>query len=181
MQEDVTSRISKARGLFLQLKKKVWKNWKISVGSKIRLLEPTVMRVIKYGPEGWGFEKTRDSLYVFQRNYLSIVLGSRLTDLISYSKLCKKCDSIPLSRAIIRERMRWMRWKDERLSLSFNHLGPNGKHIVPEQGENIVRKDLREMGTSLENVKREALNRSGWERSVRGYLGLRWLGDTVSQ
>ena len=43
--EDIKSRITKAQ--FSQLKK-VWKNRKISVQTKIRMLESTVMTVVKY-------------------------------------------------------------------------------------------------------------------------------------
>ena len=46
--EDVKSRIAKARGVFSQLKK-VWKNRKISLKTKIRIFEDTVMTVFKYG------------------------------------------------------------------------------------------------------------------------------------
>jgi len=41
--------------------------------------------------------------------------------------------------------------------------------------EDVIKKDLKEMRTSWEDVKREALNRLGWRRSVRCYVGLRWL------
>ena len=44
--EDVKSRIAKAQGVFSQLKK-VWKNRKISLQTKIRILEATVMTVVK--------------------------------------------------------------------------------------------------------------------------------------
>ena len=61
-----------------------------------------------------------DLLDDFDRNYLRIVLGTRLTDSISKNRLCKKCGSIPLSRPIMRERLRWLGqvlWtKDVRLS-----------------------------------------------------------------
>ena len=43
--EDVKYRIAKARGVFSQLKK-VWKNRKISLQIKIRILEATVMTVV---------------------------------------------------------------------------------------------------------------------------------------
>ena len=36
------------------------------------------------------------------------VLGTRLTGRISNSRLYEKCGSIPLSRAIMRERLRWL-------------------------------------------------------------------------
>ena len=45
--KDVKSRIAKAQGVFSQLKK-VWKNRKIRLPSKIRILKATVMTVVKY-------------------------------------------------------------------------------------------------------------------------------------
>jgi len=36
------------------------------------------------------------------------------------------------------------------------------------------------MGNTWEGVKREALNKLGWERSVRTWVGLKWLGAGVS-
>jgi hypothetical protein len=46
--------------------------------------------------------------------------------------------------------------------------------------EDIVRKDLREMGTSWESVKTEALSRLGWRRRVHSCVGLRWMGAIVN-
>ena len=46
--------------------------------------------------------------------------------------------------------------------------------------EDVVEKDFKEMGTSWEGVKREALNRLGWRRSVRSCVVLRRLGAAVS-
>jgi len=48
--EDVKITIAKSQGVFLQLKK-AWKNRKISLENKIRILEATVMTVVKYGSE----------------------------------------------------------------------------------------------------------------------------------
>jgi len=42
--------------------------------------------------------------------------------------------------------------------------------------EDVVRKDLREMGTLWESVKRKAFNRLGWRRKVRSCVGHRGLG-----
>jgi hypothetical protein len=106
--EDVKSRIAKAQGVFSQLKK-VWKNRKINLETKIRILEATVMTVVKYGSEAWALQKTdEDLLDVFQRNCLKTVLDSHLTDRISNNMLYDKCGSIPLSRAIMKKRLRWL-------------------------------------------------------------------------
>ena len=59
------------------------------------------MTVVKYGSEAWALQKAEeDLLNVFQRNCLRIVLGDRMNDRISNSRLYEKCGSIPLSRAI---------------------------------------------------------------------------------
>ena len=86
----------------------------------------------------------------------------------------------------MKERLRWLgqvlRRKDDRLpkivlsgqpskaTRKSDHLG----------WENVINKDLKEMGTSWEDVKREASNRPGWRRSERSRDGLRRLGAAVS-
>ena len=60
--------------------------------------------VVKYGSEALALRKAdEDLLDVFQRNCLWVVLGNRLTDRISSSRLYEKCGSIPVSRAIMRK------------------------------------------------------------------------------
>ena len=89
--EGVKSRIAKARGVFFTFKK-VWKSRKISLQTKIRILEATVMTVVKYGSEAWALRTAdEDLLDVFLRNCLRIVLGTRLTDRISNNRLNEKC------------------------------------------------------------------------------------------
>ena len=50
-------------------------------------------------------------------------------------------------------------------------------HLVWEA---VIKKYLKDMGTSWEGVKREALNRLGWRRSPRTCVGIRRLGAVVS-
>ena len=67
------------RVFFSQLKK-VWKNRKINLQNKIRILKAIVMTAVKYGSEAWALRKAdEDLLYVFKRNCSLIVLGTRLT------------------------------------------------------------------------------------------------------
>ena len=104
------------------------------------------------------------SYYYFYYSILS--MGTRLTDSISNSRLYE-IGSIPLSRAIMKERLRWLghvlRMKDDRLPkiVLFGQLsGATGKAGCPRLGwENVLNKDLKEMGTSWEGVKSKALNR----------------------
>ena len=99
-----------------------------------------------------------------------------------------KCGSIPLSKTMVRERLRWLghalRMNDDRLPkiFLFGELSrAKRKKARPRLGwEDVIKKDLKEMGVSWEGVKRGALNRLGCRRGLRSFVGLRWLGDVVS-
>ena len=147
------------------------------------------MTVVKYGSETWALrEAGEDLLDVFQRNCIRIVLPTCLTGRISHNTLYENCGSIPLSRAIMKERLRWLRhvlrMKDEKLPkiVLFGQLSKTrGKAGRPRLGwKDVTKKDLKEMGTSWEGIKRDALNRLGWRRSVRSCIGIRRLGAAVS-
>jgi hypothetical protein len=74
--------------------------------------------------------------------------------------------------------------KDDRLPkiVLFDQLSrAKRKAGRPRLGrDDVIKKDLNEMGTSWEVVKREALNRLGWRWSVRSCVSLRRLGVAVS-
>ena len=103
------------------------------------------MIVVKYDSEVGTLKADEDLLDVFQRNCLRrIVLGTRLTDPISNSRLYEKFRSIPLSRAITRERLRWLghvlQMKHARLPkifLSANCLRLNRKQVIRGWGERM--------------------------------------------
>ena len=88
----------------------------------------------------------------------------------------------------MKERLRWrshvLRMKDDRLPkivLFGQFSGAIRKAGRPcLRWEDVINKDLKEMGTSWEGVKREALSRLGLRRSVRSCVGLTRLGASVS-
>ena len=46
--------------------------------------------------------------------------------------------------------------------------------------EEVVKNELKKIGTSLECVNRKVLNKLGMKRSLRSSVGIRWLGAAVS-
>ena len=46
--------------------------------------------------------------------------------------------------------------------------------------EDVIKKDLQEIETSWEEVKKEALHRLRWSRSVHSCVGFMWLDAAVS-
>ena len=94
--------------------------------------------VVKYGSEAWALQKADENLLdVSQRNCLRIVLDIRLTYRILNSRLYEKCGSIPLSRAIMRERLRFIghvfQMKDNRLPKIFLFGQPSRVKRKPGQ------------------------------------------------
>ena len=102
---------------------------------------------------------------VFQRNCLRFCSGYP-TDWSYFKQLYEKFGLIPLSKAVMRESLRWLGYvlpmKDDRLrKIDFE-------------------KYMKEIGASWEGVKSAALNRLGWRRSAHSCVGLRWLGVALS-
>ena len=84
------------------------------------------------------------------------------------------------------ERVRWLGhvlWmKEDRLSKIVLFSEPS--NAKQKAGRlrlrwDVIKKDTKEMGTSWEGVKRRAMHRLGWKRSVRS-CGLRRLGAAGS-
>ena len=101
-----------------------------------------------------------DLLDVFQRNCQRIVLGTRLTDRISNSRLYEKCGSIPLSGAITKERLRWLghvlQMKDDRLPNIFLFGQPSRakrKAGRPRLGRRCHEERFKENGNFLAGCK----------------------------
>jgi len=87
----------------------------------------------------------------------------------------------------MKERLGWqghiLRMKDDRLPKIVLFGRPSRdkrKTDRPNLGwEDVINKDLKEMRTSWESVKKEALNRLGWRKNVCSCVGLRHLGAAV--
>ena len=52
--EDIRCKNSEGSGCFFFTLKKVWKNLRIIMQTKIRILEARVMTFVKYGSEAWA-------------------------------------------------------------------------------------------------------------------------------
>jgi hypothetical protein len=80
---NLNNRIAQACVFFSQ-SKKVGRNRNISLRTKIRIVEPTVMIMVKLCSETGALQKAEDDILNFsEKNCLKIVLGTRLTDCMS--------------------------------------------------------------------------------------------------
>ena len=94
--------------------------------------------------------------------------------------------SVLLFKAMMRERLIWLGhvlWmNDDRLPkiVLFDQPSRANRKVDRPRWKDVIKKDLRKMGTSWDGVKREALNRLGWRRSLYSCVGLKRLGGGVS-
>ena len=144
------------------------------------------MKVVKYESEAWALQNTDEGLLdVFQRYCLRIVLCAWLTDRISNSRLYEKFGSTPFSTKIMKERMVMARSADEGWQIPEDCPYGQPYRAKWKAGhrrlgwEDLAKKDLKEIGSSWEDIKREALITLGWRRSVRSCIGLRRLGARI--
>ena len=78
--EDVTSRIGKARGAFIMLKK-VWTSKEISTETKMRIFNSNVKSVLFYGCKTWKTTgKVQRRLQTFLNTCLRRIFGIRWSD-----------------------------------------------------------------------------------------------------
>ena len=89
---------------------------------------------------------------------------------------------------MIREKLTWSenvwRMKGDRLSkiVAFGQPSRAKRKKGPLRlgWEDVIKKDLQEIETSWEGVKKEALHRLRWSRSVHSCVGFMWLDAAVS-
>ena len=93
------SRLSKARGAFNKLKKKIWVSNNISRKTNLRLYNTLIVLVLLYGSETWEMNKGDDkAVNVFHNRSLRKILRQiRMQDHISAKELLERADMKPLS------------------------------------------------------------------------------------
>ncbi|CAH8875279.1 unnamed protein product [Trichobilharzia szidati] len=106
--EDVKSRIGKARNTFINLKP-IWKYSSLSINNKIRIFNTNVKSVLLYGSETWRVTKSIfNRLQTFINNRLRSILKIRWPERITNKKLWGQTKQEPIAQQICRRKWRWI-------------------------------------------------------------------------
>ena len=173
-EEDVKSRIGKARRAFMQLGN-VWKSGSLSNNTKLRLFNTNVKSVLLYGSETWRLTKgTSNKLQTFVNSCLRKILRIHYPDTIRNEDLWRQTRQTKIDTEIKRRRWRWightLRKPPTNItnqSLQWNPQGSRSRGRPRNTWKREVEAELREMESNWHDVRRLAQDRTRW----RGFVG----------
>ena len=167
--QEVNLRIDKAAGVFSKLGK-LWNSKKISLPVKTRLYEALVLSTLLNSAELWPvsviqMKKLEAAHHRWQRRILGISWKDKVTN-----EKVREATTLPKLEDIIRcRRLRWLghlsRMDHHRLprqALTWEPKGFRRRPGRPRQNwKDVIKKDLRKMGISWDEVEEAALRRTG--------------------
>ena len=179
--KDLRSRVSKARGAFIRLKK-IWSSNSITKRTKLKLYRTLVMPVLLYGCETWKMNKGDNKVVdVFQNRCLRRILRIHWQDHVSTKDLLERSEMKPLS-----EEVKLRRWKmighilrqdhnnDCNIALTWAPEGKRRKGRPKTTWRRTVEKERQEGGwKSWSEVRTAAADREKWKRSVKALCATR--------
>ena len=146
--EDVTSRIGKAKGAFIMLKK-VWTSEEISTETKMRIFNSNVKSVLFYETTG----KVQRRLQTFLNTCLRRIFGIRWSDRERNEVLWERAGQEPVSKQILKRNWSWI------------------GHILRKPPNNTTRQALR---WNPQGKRKRGRLRNSWRRSTETGNLLEW-------
>ncbi|KAI8493291.1 hypothetical protein Bbelb_292950 [Branchiostoma belcheri] len=185
---EISTRIGKAASVMSKLNKRVWENRNLTMNTKLKVYQTSVLSTLLYGSETWTtYAKQEAKLNAYHMRCLRRILGIKCQDKVSNTEVLDRLKSRTLFVMISERRLRWL-----------GHVRLLGKGRIPkdllygqlESGSRPVRRprlryrdvckrDLDSAGISVDSWKELALNRSDWKHSVKA--GVRDANITRSQ
>ncbi|CAH4036136.1 unnamed protein product [Pieris brassicae] len=172
-EEDITSRIAKARATFAQLRP-IWQSRMLTRRIKVKIFGSNVKSVLLYECETWKVTKhISHRLQVFVNRCLRRILNIYWPEKISNEQLWERCRETPISQQIKRRKWNWI---GHTLRRDLNHIpkqaldwNPQGKRKRgrPKQTwRRTVADEAKRAGKTWSEVKHEAQDRTRWRLTV---------------
>ncbi|CAG9138064.1 unnamed protein product [Plutella xylostella] len=168
--EDIESRIKKAKAAFAQLKP-VWDSNVLTRRIKISLFDSIVKSVLLFGCETWRVTKgLTNKLQVFVNKSLRSILRVFWPKTIRNEDLWKLCRQSPIGKEIAKRKWRWIghtvrRGATNAANVAFDWRPPNGKRSrgrPVQTWRRSVENELRAAGLSWSEAKSTAEDRRKW-------------------
>ncbi|CAG9112518.1 unnamed protein product [Plutella xylostella] len=172
--EDIESRIKKAKAAFAQLKP-VWDSNVLTRRIKISLFDSIVKSVLLFGCETWRVTKgLTNKLQVFVNKSLRSILRVFWPKTIRNEDLWKLCRQSPIGKEIAKRKWRWIghtvrRGATNAATIAFDWRPPNGKRSrgrPVQTWRRSVENELRAAGLSWSEAKSTAEDRRKWRTLV---------------
>jgi hypothetical protein len=168
--KDVTSRVSKARSVFVRLSK-IWRSSSTTTETKLKIFSSMVKPVLLYGCESWTVtEGIRHKLQVFINRCLRTVLKIWWPRTITNEELWMKTGQVEIAHEIRKRKLGWMghtlRKDDKEICKRALYWNPIGRRKIGRPKETWKRSTLRETNKSVAEMGYIARDRNEWRKFV---------------
>lgn len=172
-EDDITSRIAKARATFAQLRP-VWQSRKLTRRVKLKIFGSNVKSVLLYGCETWKVTKAiSHQLQVVVNRFLRRILGIHWPEKISNDNLRELCQEAPIDHQIKRRKWNWIghtlrRGPDHvpKQALDWNPQGKRKRGRPKQTWRRSVFDEAKRIGKTWSEIKRDAQDRPTWRVTV---------------
>ena len=148
-QEDIKSRLGKARGVFRSMDR-IWKSTQYSTKTKTRLYQSCIISTLLYGSECWRITETDlNKLRAFHTTCLRRILRIYWPMKVSNEEVLRRCNLEDLGNVIAKRRWTWI------------------GHILRREPSSLVRTALH---WTPEGKRRKGRPRMTWRRTVEGEM-----------
>ena len=173
--ENVTSRIGKARDASIMLKK-VWTSKEISTETKMRIFNSNVKSVLFYGCETWKTTgKVQSRLQAFLNTCLRRISGIRWSDRERNQVLWERAGQEPVSKHILKRKWSWIRHtlrkppnNTTHQALRWNPQGKRKRGRPRSSWRRSCETEIAQQETYWNGVIKAAQGRVRWREVVEG-------------
>ena len=171
--KDVETRITKANYTFRTLIN-IWRSTTISTKTKLKIFNSNIKSVLLYGAETWLTNKQLiQKLQTFINKCLRRILRIYWPQIISNQELWEKIAQEPIEITVKRRTWRWightLRKPDSdvtKQALEWNPVGTRKRGRPKDTWRRSLEGELKRMGKSWKEVKKEAKTRNRWRSIV---------------
>ena len=177
LQPDINRRIGMATGVMRSLSQPLWRHSSISLETKLRVYQASVLSVLLYGSECWPISTSLCSrLSAFDMQAQRTITNTKWFEYKTNIEVRTLTNRQPIQRYIAQGCLRWL---SHLLRSSPNHpalaiytfnqraAGWSRPRVAPRtRWSDVLGKDLKQLGTTLMEASNIALDRSRWRSTI---------------
>ena len=178
--DDIKTRIAKARAAFILLKK-IWDSREITKATKLKIFNSNVKSVLLYGSETWRLTKVMTGkIQAFINRCLRKILRIFWPNTISNARLWEETQQDPIDIQIRKRKWMWIghtlrkpRNNITRQALTWNPQGKRRRGRPRNTWRRDTEGKMKAKGKTWQQLERLAPNRVNWKGFVRGLCFVR--------
>lgn len=169
--DEITSRISKASASFGRLHHRLWSDHGIRLSTKIGVFRTVVLTTLSYGSESWTWYRRHvKKLDQFHLRCLRKICGISWKDRIPNTIVLERCEIEGIEALLIKGQLRWAghltRMEENRIpkALFYGELvgGQRSRGGQHKRYKDVLKYNLKACDIPIETWKRQAHNRPEW-------------------